>query len=87
MDWDACIDLVSAHLEPGTDAHGDAVAAVRAAVQKLPGVGWVSVAWFGDLPAERWLRVFRPGSSMPVEGPEWDRVRRDVERAVNLALA
>jgi hypothetical protein len=87
MDWDACIDIVTAHLEPGAAAPGDAVAKVRAAVERLPGASWVSVAWCGDLPAQRWLRVFRRGSSMPVDGPEWDKVRRDVERAVTLALA
>ncbi len=87
MDWDVSIDLVQAHLEPGTEGPGDAVEAVRAAVERLPGAAWVSVAWCGNLPANRWLRVFRRGSCMPVDGPEWDRVRRDVERAVTLALA
>jgi hypothetical protein len=87
MQWDASIDIVAAHLEPGADGPGDAVARVRAAVESLPGAGWVSVAWCGRAPAIRWLRVYPPGRCVEPVGPEWDAVRRRVERAVTAELA
>jgi hypothetical protein len=87
MDWDCSIDLVSAHLEPGSAAPGDAVERVRAAVERLPGAGWISVAWCGPLPASRWLRVYPRGMSMEPEGDEWTAIRDRVAATVSRVLA
>jgi hypothetical protein len=87
MEWDASIDLVQAHLEAPSADPSQAVEAVRFAVQSLPGAGWVSVAWCGAMPAVRWLRVFRPGSSVEQEGAEWATLKRRIESIVSRALA
>ncbi len=87
MQWDASIDVVEAHLEAPEADPSQAVEAFRFAVQSLPGAGWVSVAWCGAMPAVRWLRVFRPGSSVEQEGAEWDTLKRRTESIVSRALA
>jgi len=87
MNWDASIDIGSAHLEPGCPAPREAIKRVRQAVQRMPGAGSVSVAWCGTVPADGWLRVYQPGRYLEPEGPEWECVRRQVQRTVALALA
>ncbi len=87
MIWDASIDIGPAHLEPGCPAPGEAVQRVRQAVERMPGAGAVSVAWCGPIPAKGWLRVYPRGQYLEPEGPEWERVRRQVQRTVALALA
>ncbi len=87
MSWDASIDIVSAHLEPGCPEPSEAVQRVREAVGRLPGAGSVSVAWCGPIPAKGWLRVYPRGQYLESEGSEWESVRRQVQRTVALALA
>jgi hypothetical protein len=87
MNWDASIDIGSAHLEPGCPAPGEAVQRVRQAVERMPGAGSISVAWCGAVPAKGWLRVYPRGHYLEPEGPEWECVRRQVQRIVALALA
>lgn len=87
MDWDASIDIVAAHLEPGCSEPGEAVERVRQAVEQMPGAGRISVAWCGPVPAIGWLRVYQPGRYLEPDGAEWERVRRQVKRTVALALA
>ncbi len=87
MNWDASIDIGSAHLEPGCSAPGEVVQRVRQAVERMPGAGSISVAWWGPVSAKEWLRVYPRGQYLEPEGPEWERVRRLVQRTVALALA
>jgi hypothetical protein len=87
MKWDATIDLGCGHLQPGVITPGEAVEQVRAAVSRLPGAGWVSVGWFGDLPATQWIRVYRPGNCLEPEGSEWDVLRNWIKATVNAVLA
>ena len=67
--------------------HGEAVERVRAAIGSLPGACWVSVEWHGDIPAVRWLRVFRRSNSIEPDGPEWDALRRRIAATVEEVLA
>jgi len=87
MKWDASIDIVSAHLEPGCPEPGEAIQRVREAVGRLPGAGSVSVAWCGPISTKGWLRVYPRGQYLESEGSEWESVRRQVRRTVALALA
>jgi len=59
---------------------------VRRAVQRMPGAGSISVAWCGPSPVKAWLRVYPRGQYLEPEGPEWEWVRRQVQRTVALAL-
>jgi hypothetical protein len=87
MEWDASIDLVQAHLEAPSADPSQAVEAVRFAVQSLPGAGLGKRGLERAMPAVRWLRVCRPGSSVEQEGAEWDTLKRRIESIVSRALA
>ncbi len=90
MAFDACIDLVGAAPRSATEP-------VRRAIEALPGAAWISVAWLGeamgyrgdlaDVPADRWIRVWRRGSSREVDGPAWHGLRRSIRRTVLDVLA
>ena len=86
MEWDASIDLVAAHLAPGIRVPGEAADRVRAAVESLPGACWASVEWHGDIPAVRWLRVFRKGNSLEPDSPDWDALRRRIALTIEEVL-
>jgi hypothetical protein len=69
LDFDASIDLCG-------NASKGAVDQVRQAVEGLAGAHWISVEWCGplptfegdmqEIPADRWLRVWRWGSGQSV---------------------
>jgi hypothetical protein len=42
---------------------------------------------FAEVPADRWIRVWRRGSSSEVEGPPWNGLRRSIRRTVLAVLA
>lgn len=86
--FDALIALAPDMLPPGL-SRADAVRAVRAAVQVMPGAGWVGVEYHG-VPSGlglRWVEVFPPDSGLPLKGERWDALRATVERAARAALA
>ncbi len=86
MNWDATIDSVAAHLEPGRTTPGEAIERVRQAVERIPGAGAISVAWCGPVPAKGGLRIYPHGQYLEPEGPEWESVRRQVQHTVAMAL-
>jgi hypothetical protein len=56
--FDASVDL-TVHTVPGHLDPSQAVARVRAAVESLPGAGWVSVEWCGDATASLpWVTLY-----------------------------
>lgn len=86
--FDALIALAPDMLPPGS-SRADAVRAVRAAVQAMPGAGWVGVEYHG-VPSGlglRWVEVLPPDSGLPLKGERWDALRATVERAARAALA
>jgi DNA repair protein RadC len=72
--FDASIDI----------GRAEAVNAVRARVEAMPGAGWISVEAHTGLAAS--VRLFAAGSGFEAEGPEWAALRRDVEHEVDTAL-
>jgi hypothetical protein len=89
MNFDASIDQVDAIL-PGSARMSDTVAAdrVRAAVERMPGAGWTSVAACPGVPSgSEWIRVYRPGCAEIMGGGEWPDIAGKVESAVRLALS
>lgn len=85
--FDALIALAPDMLPPGV-SRADAVRAVRAAVQAMPGAGWIGVEYHG-VPSGlglRWVEVFPPDSGLPLKGERWDALRAAVERAARTAL-
>ena len=81
--WDASIDLTAASAGPNPREPGRLLHDVRQAVLALPGAGEMSVELHGSAPASlRWLTLYKPGSAISPECPEWDDLHRQVEHAV-----
>lgn len=95
--FDATIDLLGHHLDDAgipPNRSQEALEAVRDAVCGLPGAGWVDIAYQGRLSptlcrsiGDRWITLYRPGSAKAQEGPEWNLVRRGIEKRIREALA
>ena len=83
--FDACIDLTTRTVPAGM-APPDAVARVRSAVEALPGAGWISIEWSGDVPGD-WLRVFPAGVGSEQEEGEWADLREQIIATMQQALA
>jgi len=86
--FDASIDLGGSHMPAGLD-RAEAVAAVRAAVQALPGAGWIDVAFYppGIAVQGPWVRLFRPGGGGGPAGADGDALRGVVEGVALAAIA
>ena len=74
--FDASIDL-----DP---ASGVTAERVRAAVAALPGAGWISVEPHQGAKLE--VRVFAAGSGFEAVGAAWDRIRSEIEAAIQSAM-
>lgn len=94
--FDAIIDLTVHHLAaaglPDTRS-SEALAAVRSGIQAMPGAGWIDVEYLGAMPLslvqaaeDRWIRVFKAWNAVPPEGPEWTKLRQDIEARLWEAL-
>ncbi len=79
--FDAVITLGPQHLPPGMSP-ARAVAAVRQAVQAMPGAGWISVEHHAVGFADGAVEVFPAGSSRPGD----EAVRRGVEQVMTAAI-
>ena len=86
--FDAVLALGPELLPPGV-APGAAVQAVRAAVQAMPGAGWVAVEAHGLRlpPGLGWVELHTPGGGTAPEGRAWSDLRAGVERVATAALA
>ena len=85
--FDALVALAPDMLPPGA-SRAEAVRAVRAAVQAMPGAGWVGVEYHG-VPSGlglRWVEVFPPDSGLALKGERWDALRAAVEGVARDAL-
>jgi hypothetical protein len=84
--FDAAIDLTAQVVEPNRSP-AEAVEAVRAAIEDIPGAGWVSVEWCVGAPRnEGWVRLYEPGRAEPQSGVKWDKLARLIEDvAINAA--
>jgi hypothetical protein len=82
MDFDATIDLAKCHCRPGLRPR-DAVDAVRAAVEALPGANWISVDYGGDWQPVRWIVLYQPGSGRPLEDACSELLRQEIAIAVH----
>jgi hypothetical protein len=85
MEFDASLDL-RADLVPDNLTPREAVELVRAAVEALPGAGWISVAWCGHCPPVPWVRVYKPGRGEAMEGGEWDLIEARIKAAAMAAV-
>jgi len=79
--FDAVITLGPQHLPPGISP-ARAVAAVRQAVQAMPGAGWISVEHHAVGFADGAVEVFPAGSSRPGD----EAIRRNVEQTITTAV-
>jgi hypothetical protein len=86
MEFDASIDLVADHLPKGLSSN-EAVQRAREAVEALPGAGWISVEYCGDIPSVRWIRLFQRGRGKVMEGGLWDQLQADVEATIAAAMS
>ncbi len=87
--FDALIDLVANHLDAvglSEKRANEAAVAIRASVESLPGAGWIDVEYHGRMPpsslasiGDRWVQVFKAWNASKPEGPEWTRLRHEIE--------
>lgn len=94
--FDATITLHGHIRDAGLDDNraAEAIWAVQTAVRSMRGARMISVEYVGPwadgwewLRRAEWVTVYRTGKAVPLEGPEWDRLRRSVEATVWMALA
>ena len=85
--FDALIDIDPGQLAPGVDS-ATAAAAVRDAVQRLPGAGWISTACHPGPPHSALVQasIYPAGSSVPDAGGHWLRVQAQVEDTARAAI-
>jgi hypothetical protein len=88
MEFDASIDLVAHQLPEGLPPP-EATRRARAAVEALPGAGWISVEWCGHFPvaAAGWVRVYWRGRGEVMEGRSWRDLQAVIGAEVAAALA
>jgi hypothetical protein len=89
MDFDATITLNDHHLAAAslTDRPAEAVAAVRRAVERMPGAGWINVeAHYFPPHTPGWVTLYLASHGAPPDTPEWQELQRSVERVAKAAL-
>jgi hypothetical protein len=70
MHFDVSLDLLDRHLPPGM-SDAEAADRVRAAVQAIPGVQYISLEVCRGVPGDPiWLRLYRPGDGKVMTGGE-----------------
>jgi hypothetical protein len=87
--FDAVITIGDHHLAPAGLAgrRSEAVAAVRTAVERMDGAGWIDVeaqSYPPELPD--WVIVYPRGRSNIPDTPAWRELRRQVEAVAAAAL-
>jgi hypothetical protein len=88
--FDAVITIGDHHLEAvGLAGHADkAVAAVREAVERIDGAGWIDVEALSFPPAlPGWVIVYPRGRANTPATPDWEERLRQVEATAANALA
>jgi hypothetical protein len=89
MDFDATITLNDHHLVSTglTDRPAEAVAAVRRAVERMGGAGWINVEAQSFPPhIPGWVTLYVAGQGAPPDTPEWRELQRSVEKTATAAL-
>ena len=87
--FDAVITIGDHHLATAglTGRSGEAAAAVREAVQRIDGAGWIDVEAQSYPPGlTGWVIVYPPGRSSTPHTREWCELRRQVEATATAAL-
>lgn len=86
IEFDVTVGLCAWHLRGRADADPTgAVAAIREAIERLPGANWIDVEFWGPCSATaNWVQVYPRGRCFTPDGSSWRRLKDDVER---LALA
>ena len=86
-EFDATITLNDHHLSTAGLSGPEAVTAVRQAVERMVGAGWIDVAacsYPPDTPG--WVILYPPGRATAPDRPEWQELRRQVEAIAIAAL-
>jgi hypothetical protein len=88
VEFDATITLNDHHLTTSGLSAPEAVTAVRQAVERMDGAGWIDVAAWSYPPATPgWVILYPPGrAAAPPDRPEWQELRRQVEAIATAAL-
>jgi hypothetical protein len=89
MDFEAVITLNDHHLAAAglSGQKTAAVAAVRQAVEKMAGAGWIDVeahSYPATLPG--WVILYQPGRGAPPDTATWRELRHTVEVVATAAL-
>jgi hypothetical protein len=95
LEFDASLGLHD-HLRDagiGSDQQAAALEAVRAAVRAMPGAGMIDVEFVGTCSPElrffheaEWVTLYRRWSATPMQGGEWEVLRRQVEETISGVL-
>jgi len=86
-EFDATITLNDHHSATAGLSGPEAAAAVRHAVEQMPGAGWIDVEaqpYPPELPG--WVIVYPQGRSVTPDTPAWHALRRDIEVMATAAL-
>jgi hypothetical protein len=85
--FDATITLNDHHLERSGLSAPEAVAAVRQAVERMDGAGWIDVeahSYPASLPG--WVILYSRGQSAKSDTSAWRNLQREVETIATAAL-
>ena len=86
LSFDVTIDLTDDIVPPGVRPH-QAVHRVRAAVEAMPGAGWVSVDYFGLIPPGLpWIVLYEAGCVLTLEPALTGDLAARIEATVRVAL-
>ncbi len=89
MEFDAIITINDHHLEAAglTGCKAVAVAAVRQAVERIAGAGWIDVAAHYFPPeTPGWVTLYPRDEATRTDGPEWRDLASKVEQIALMAL-